>query len=160
MEWIGVPWTDQEMHQLMCDAVYWNSIPRAPFWFMCSLPPHIETHMLTHVITADLQLHAIGENNPVPNTCAKASTTRKGAKKVSVESHDFIMAEIFRREALEDVDSADNTEASGVSSSSCAVVMLMKTAAAVIVNKLTIPLICEHLSFCEQQHVIILASSD
>ena len=27
VEWIGVPWTDQETHQLMCDAVYWNSVP-------------------------------------------------------------------------------------------------------------------------------------
>ena len=34
MEWIGVPWTDQETHTLMCDAVYWNSVPRAPFWYM------------------------------------------------------------------------------------------------------------------------------
>ena len=118
MEWIGVPWADQETHQPMCDTVYWNSVPRALFWYMRSLPPHLETHALTHVIMADLPLHAVGENNPLPNTCSKASATRKGAKKVSVESHDFIMTEIFRRKALEDVDSADNTEASGVSSSS------------------------------------------
>ena len=39
VEWIGVPWTDQETHQLMCDAVYWNSIPRALFWYTRSLPP-------------------------------------------------------------------------------------------------------------------------
>ena len=66
------------------------------------------------------------------------------------------MAEIFRREALEDIDSADNTEASGVSSTSiaAAVVVLVKIAAAVTVNNLSIPLTCEHLLFCEQQLVI------
>ena len=31
VEWIGVPWADQETNQLMCNAVYWNSVPRAPF---------------------------------------------------------------------------------------------------------------------------------
>ena len=31
VECIGAPWTDQETHQLMCDAVYRNSVPRAPF---------------------------------------------------------------------------------------------------------------------------------
>ena len=44
---------------------------------------------------------------PLPNGCAKASATRKGAKKAAIESHDFIMAKVFRREALEDVDSTD-----------------------------------------------------
>ena len=70
------------------------------------------------MIKADLLLHAIGEDNPLQNSCAKASATRKGAKKLAIQSHDFIMAEIFRRKALEDVDSTDNTDASGVSSSS------------------------------------------
>ena len=66
------------------------------------------------MITADLPLHSIVENNPLLNSCAKDSATRKGAKKVSVESHDFIMAELFMREALEDVDSAiNNTDSSG-----------------------------------------------
>ena len=51
-------------------------------------------------------------------SCVKASTTRKGAKKVTIESHDFIMAETSRREALEDINSANNTDDSGVSCSS------------------------------------------
>ena len=77
--------------------------------------------MLNHVIMADLPLHTIAENNLLPNGCAKA----------------------FRREALEDVESADNTDGSGgVNSSSInSIVVLVKTAAAVIVNKLIIPLI-------------------
>ena len=65
------------------------------------------------MITAELPLHIIDEYKPLPNSCAKASATIKGATKVSVESHYFIMSEIFGREALEDVDSADNTDGSG-----------------------------------------------
>ena len=69
---------------------------------------------LCMLITADLLFHTFGEEIPLPNSCAKDSATRKCAKKVSVESHDFIMAEIFRRVALlEDVDSANNTDSSG-----------------------------------------------
>ena len=98
------------------------------------------------MIIVELPLHAIAENNLLPNSCAKASATRKGVKKLAIESHDFIMTEIFRRKALEDVDSADNTEASGVSSSSsCSSSAGENSSSSVIVNKLTIPLICEHL---------------
>ena len=118
MEWIGVLWTNQETHQLMCDAVYWNFVPRAAFCYIHSSSPHIETHVLTHVITTDLPLHEIGEDNPLSNSGTKTSATRKGAKKLAIKSHDFIMAEVFRREALEDVDSAGNTDGSGVSSCS------------------------------------------
>ena len=70
------------------------------------------------MIIVELPLHAIAENNLLPNSCAKASATRKGVKKLAIESHDFIMTEILRREALEDVDSADNTDGSGVSCTS------------------------------------------
>ena len=100
----------------MCDAVYWNFVlSRAPFRYMCSLPPHVETcaFLLMWLIIADLPFHAIGEDNPLSNSCVKASDARKGAKKVCVEFHDFIMAEILRREALEDFDSANNTDSSG-----------------------------------------------
>ena len=121
VEWIGVPWSDQETCQLMCDAVYWNSIPRAPFWQKHNSPLHIETHTLIHVITADLPLLAIAENDLLPNGCANASSAKRKVanKKLAIESHDFLSAEIFRREALEDVDSADTIQiCSGVSSSS------------------------------------------
>ena len=119
MEWIGVPWTNQETRQFVCDAVYWKPICRASFWYTCSSRPHIEAHPLTHVIMDDLPLHTIGEKKLLPtSSCAKDSATRKGAKRVIVESHDFIMAEIFRREAHEDVGSANNTD-SAVDVDSC-----------------------------------------
>ena len=45
----------------------------------------------------------ISESNKLRNGCAKAVAQRMGAMKLSEESHDFIMEEIFRREALEDI---------------------------------------------------------
>ena len=104
VEWLGVPWTRQDTDELLCKAVYWNSVPYAPGWYTRSNPPHIETQLLNHIITADLELHPISESNKLPNGCAKASATRKGAMKLDIETHDFIMEEIFRREALEHVE--------------------------------------------------------
>ena len=58
VEWIGVPWTDQQTCQFMCDtAAYWSSIPQSSilFWYNTrSSPLCIETHALTHMVTADL----------------------------------------------------------------------------------------------------------
>ena len=100
MEWTGVPWADQETpHKLMYDAVYWNSVPRALFWNMYSSFPHIEAHILNHIIMADLLLHAIAENILLPNGCANASATRNGAKKLAIESHhDFTIGLKFLEE--------------------------------------------------------------
>ena len=110
VEWLGVPWTDQETRDLLCQAIYWNSVPRAPGWYTRSNPEHIETHLLNHVISADLELNPISDSNKLPNGCAKASATRQGAMKLSADSHDFIMEEIIRGEALEHIhsDSSDD----------------------------------------------------
>lgn len=105
VEWIGSSWTSQETRVLFCDAVYWNKIPRAPGWYTRSNPPHIETHELNHVISADLSMIPMSESNKLPNGCAKAVAKRMGAMKLSEDSHDFIMEEMFRREALEDIHS-------------------------------------------------------
>ena len=69
-----------------------------------------------------MPLHEISESNVLPNGCAKASASKKGARKLSEESHDSIMAEIFRRETLEDVHCEQETEGTtdiGSSDSSC-----------------------------------------
>ena len=63
----------------------------------------------------------ISDSNKLPNGCAKASATRQGAMKLDADSHDFVMEEIFRREALEHIhsDSSDdenNVEEEGTSS--------------------------------------------
>ena len=53
-------------------------------------------------MAADLPLHEISEDHMLPNGCAKATATKKGARKLSEESHDSVMAEIFRRKTLEE----------------------------------------------------------
>ena len=73
------------------------------------MPPHIETHALTHVIAADLPFHAIGKDNLLPNLLQE-----KVQSMLLLNHMIFIMAETFRREAPEDVDRADNTNGSGV----------------------------------------------
>ena len=86
VEWARVPWTDQEKHELLCDAAYWNTVPRAPGWYTGTYPPHIETHIINNVIAANLPLHEISEDHMLPNGCAKASATKKGERKLSNES--------------------------------------------------------------------------
>ena len=116
VEWIGSPFTSQETKVLLCDAVYYNKVPRAPGWYTRSNPPHIETHELNHVISADLPMIPISDSNKLPNGCAKAIAKRMGAMKLSEDSHDFIMEEIFRRETLENIhsdSSEDENDSSG-----------------------------------------------
>ena len=44
VEWAaGVALTDQETHELLCDAVYWNSVSRAPGWYIITI-----LHTLKH----------------------------------------------------------------------------------------------------------------
>ena len=96
----------------------WSKIPiKLPHF----LPkPHQKSHFLAiwwqiylpDSKLADLLLHTIGENNQLPNHCAKASVTiEKVQKKLVIEwNNGFIESEIFRGEDLEDVDSADNMD--------------------------------------------------
>ena len=131
------PWTGQEMHQLMCDVVYWNSVPRAPFWYMRSSPLHIETHALTHVIRADLPLHAVGENNPflVQRKLVLNHTILSWLKYLEENPLKMLTMQTIQMVLVFVVAVA------------AVALVLVKIAAAVIVNKLSIPLICELLYF-------------
>ena len=120
VQWSGSPWTHQETGELMCDGVHFNHVPRAPLWYTKSFPVEADTHVLKHVIVPDLKLLPISEGNPLPSSCSKKSATTLRAMKLSEETHDFIMEEILRREALEDcgVDAISAEESSECSSSS------------------------------------------
>ena len=99
----------------MRDAVFIGTLfPELCFGTHAQLPSACWESSFDSCNHSQLALHAIGEDkNPLPNGCGIASATRKDAKEVSVESHDYIHGrKIFRREALEDVDSANNTDSS------------------------------------------------
>ena len=117
VQWSGSPWTHQETGELMCDGVCFNHVPRAPLWCTKSFPVEADTHVLKHVIVSDLKLLPISEGNPLPSNCSKKSATTLRAMKLSEETHDFIMEEILRRDALED-HGVDAEESSDCSSSS------------------------------------------
>ena len=100
VQWTGLPYTDQETGQLVCDANYLNPVARAQKWYTESVAS--DTHVLQHVVLGDVNMNIISDTNSLPNTCDKVSAASKGALKVSKESDDFIFEEIYRRDALED----------------------------------------------------------
>ena len=138
LEWIGEPLTGQETGQLMCDTVYWKSIPRAPFWYTHSFPLHVETHTLTNVIMTDLPLHAISENIPLPNGCAKDSATRKVQRKLLLNHMILSWLKYLGEKPLKML-TVETLQRLLVLVVKAAVVELVKRAAAVIVNRLSIP---------------------
>ena len=69
-----------------------------------------DIHNVKHVVFADIQMEKVSDSNPLPRTCDVSSATGKGAMKISVDEHHFILEEITRRGSLEDpnYDSAES----------------------------------------------------
>ena len=60
VEWVGVPWTDQKTHQLMCDVLWWDKTPNTKHWHTRGDPSsETDTVEVNHVVLGDLSLHGI-----------------------------------------------------------------------------------------------------
>ena len=85
VEWTGAPWINQDTRELMCEAVYWNKVPKTKHWCTRNDPPEKETFVLNHVLLGDLPLCKIDEDNEVPKGLAvstKKSMIKKSKKSV------------------------------------------------------------------------------
>ena len=112
VEWISMPWVDQETNEHMCDAVYWNKVPNTKHWHTRSDPAEEDTIVVNHVVLGDLPLHEISDENEVPKRLHKNirdSMSEKKARKVDEESHEFMKQEMSRRAKLE-IEQRDDDE--------------------------------------------------
>ena len=104
--------------ELVCDAKYFNKVPRATAWYT---PPQVYSSTtvvrLQQVVASEISLVGTTEAR-LPNTCDRKTAERLHAKKISDKDHDAILEEIGRREGLEHDEDASLGDASGDGSSS------------------------------------------
>jgi hypothetical protein len=115
VEWTSVPNTIQEdvmltkydppiqikEGELVCDANYWNKVPRAKLWYTRPTEPLSTVVRMQQVVSSKVELESISETNKLPHTCDRQTATQLGAKRICNEDHDEMLEEIHQREALE-----------------------------------------------------------
>ena len=115
VQWTGVPYMLQEevqitehnpafilgLGELVFDAKYLYIVPLVKHWF--TWPPCYYTTVvrMQHVVAAYTPMAPIAPNNKLPNNCDRLGATHLGALKVTNESYDQIIEEIYRREVLD-----------------------------------------------------------
>ena len=114
VKWTATPFTYQEdsdgitAGDLVCQAEYLNPVGRARLWYTESGEEVLVR--LQHAVEGDLEL--VGESNGcrLPRTCNIAEAQGKGAKRISDLSHERILDEINRRDALAFEEDFEETE--------------------------------------------------
>lgn len=116
VRWIGEPYNieqDTELTdfdppmilqsgELVCDAIYFNTVPRANHWYT---PSTNRTKVrLQQVLLADATLEVESQTNPLPNSCRKIEARRQGAKKLLQSDHDTIIMDAISRRQIIDHD--------------------------------------------------------
>jgi hypothetical protein len=108
-----------EEGELVCEATYFEKVPRARFWYT---PTEMTTVLrVQQVVATKIELVEPSPTNPLPNTCKKRDAERLGARKITVSDHDDIIDESSRREQLdyeEDLLEDADEEGESLSSSS------------------------------------------
>ena len=99
VEFLGLPYTDQETGALKCDCNWLNPVPRARMWYTKS---NLETKVnLVNVVATQLELMPISPSNMISNRGLRRDAEAKNAMNISVGTHNSILDEIKRRERLE-----------------------------------------------------------
>jgi hypothetical protein len=113
VEWKSEPYTLQEdteltefdpplelqAGELVADATYLNSVPRAPLWYTKSVLN--TTVRVKQVLAAKLNLLEISDENKVPRGCNKKEVERLEGKRLKDADHKDILDERMRRVALD-----------------------------------------------------------
>jgi hypothetical protein len=116
VKWLGAPYPLEEScllteyeppifvpeGELVCDAAYFNKVPRAPQWY--TLSSNTTKVRLCQVLVADVNLVEESTANAItlPNTCNRREARTQGARKLL--SHDSLLDEIARRAVIEFVE--------------------------------------------------------
>ena len=85
--------------KMVADAVYFNRVQRAPYWYTLSGENTIVE--VRHVLQTGLQMQEISGDNQLPRACNRTEATRQRALKVRSMDHDAIMEGASRRDRLE-----------------------------------------------------------
>jgi hypothetical protein len=117
VKWTDTPFTYQEdsdeipAGDLVCRAEYLNPVGRARLWYTASHDNVLVR--LNHAVDGDLKLEVESGTCKLPRTCNIAEARGLGAKRISDLSHERILDEVNRRDALafeEDFDESDDND--------------------------------------------------
>jgi hypothetical protein len=106
-----------EKGALVCEANYWNKVPRAKDWYTPSLTRTIAR--LQFVIDPNISLEIQSNDCKLPNNCDKRQARQLGACRIPKEVHASLIDEIIRRDTLgfdhgssesEEEDSGDDSD--------------------------------------------------
>jgi hypothetical protein len=131
VKWTTTPYTLQEdvilkeytphikidAGELVCNAQYFNPVPRAPYWYTTPSKALPTVVRMQQVVLPDATLLPISSSNKLPNTCNKSSAIRLKACKICLHAHDQILEDINRRDRL-CYDEASSEEEDGDDESS------------------------------------------
>ena len=122
VQWTLVPYTLQEEidefqeGELVCDATYCNPVGRARNWYTPGTTPEENALIrIQTVVVGSLDLLEPSEMVKLPQTCNRRKATKKGVLRLSDSSHEEILDEIKRRDALnfeEDIGEDTDDDAS------------------------------------------------
>ena len=91
---------------MVCKGVYWNPVDRAKRWF--TPPPEGSKELLFRVryvvAASDLVMERPSETVKLPNRKDKQQIKDMGGRRVLVDSHDSILAELARRAMIDFVE--------------------------------------------------------
>jgi hypothetical protein len=120
VKWLGPPYPLEEScllteyeppifvpeGELVCDAAYFNKVPKAPQWY--TILSNTTKVRLCQVLAADVTLEEESTANAItlPNTCNRREARMFGARKIV--SHDSLLDKITRRAVIEFVEEEDH----------------------------------------------------
>ena len=123
VEWLSEPYSLQMdtdgmagvigAGKMVVDAMYFNRVQRAPFWYTKSEEATIVKALF--VLKSGLDLEEVCAMNPMPRGCNKVEAMRLKSVKVNILDHEDIMEEAARRDWLEYDDSDEEEESASES---------------------------------------------
>jgi len=99
MQFTGPAYIDQETGKLMCKGIWWDEVAFGPDpWFI--LDKKEEILEVASIVMSDVDMEKVSGTNPPPAS-NKNELAQKRPRRVSDDSHGYILDEIVRRDMLE-----------------------------------------------------------
>ena len=88
--------------EIICDALFWNSVPRAVDWYtLMRKREKMAIIRLKQVLMTGVTMMKISEENMLPSKYNKKEATNQGAMKIDDEDIREIIEEVYRRYKLD-----------------------------------------------------------
>jgi hypothetical protein len=108
VRWEGLPYTDQDSGDMVCDATYLYKVPNARYWYHRPTP-EVEERSSTvvytsHILAGSIDMLPVSDSNQLPsnlNATTAADALALDPLFLGEDSHTAILEEAERREAMD-----------------------------------------------------------